>query len=175
MIVCVGIKCNTLIFSGTYLIGIYIYCILFCECGCSLCLECHPSTAMRIVPAALEGSNVHSTHHRKKHTWRSQDAHVEYTAHAHILERETEREAISSVPPHAEWFTVRNLFHMVPCTFLLFLYFSFDWLSCVCVHVQEAQMGKNLWYVGSSSIDFFWHFCENFVQINVSHKNWGEL
>lgn len=36
--------------------------------------------------------------------------HAQHAAHAHTLRKETEREAISSVPSHAEWLTVWNLF-----------------------------------------------------------------
>ena len=35
---------------------------------------------------------------------------VKHTEHAHTHGEETEREAISSVLSHAEWFTVWNLF-----------------------------------------------------------------
>lgn len=62
------------------------------------------------MPAASEGSDVHSTHLTANILERSWDTRVQRSAHAHTLGKETEREVISSVPSHAEWFIVWNLF-----------------------------------------------------------------
>lgn len=59
-------------------------------------------TVKSIMPAALEGSDVHSTHLTTNIYERCRDTHVQHNAHAHTLGKETEREAVSSVPWHAE-------------------------------------------------------------------------
>lgn len=70
------------------------------------------------MPAALEGSDVHSAHLTINIHEKGWDTHVQHTAHAHTLGKETEREAIASVPSHAESFSVWNLLFIPFLTFL---------------------------------------------------------
>lgn len=82
------------------------------------------STMTSITSAALQGSDVHSTHLTTNKHERSWDTSMYNTLHMLTHGEETEREAISSVSSHAEWFTVMVTFlMMVPCSFLHF--FSF--------------------------------------------------
>lgn len=105
-----------------------LYECTLCEGGCIIFSEeSHSSTLMSIVPAALRGSDVHSTHVHNL-TW-----------------KETEREAISSVCSHAERFTVWNIFHMLACSFPCFFTSLCRMKGFgVCVNIQQGRIGKNM-------------------------------
>lgn len=86
--------------------------------------------------------------------------HVQHTTHAHTL-KETEREEISSVLSYAGWFTVCNLFQMIPWSFVLTSIFLCGMTGSGLCKYPGGMDRERVRRIGQCWLHICWHCCVN--------------